>query len=192
MSLESRESRSDCPGFHMECIPIPSMGLVYLPTFGCFLMVRYGKCRYIYHTWMLWDRNFEDFLIKSLWCFTMVSTIFVSMFHHIKYCTVKYRVFTVFHPCFSIFHIFIMFCTMFFFTTWTDRGYDLWCGTGFEFLTPGSSGERSIQAMLEESQRRKEEEAKGLYLGPKDTHDGSRKRTVYLPIAFNNLIDFLW
>ena len=24
-----------------------------------FLMVRYGKCRYIYHTWMLWDRIHE-------------------------------------------------------------------------------------------------------------------------------------
>ena len=28
--------------------------MVYLPTFGCF----YGKCRYVYHTWILWDMRY--------------------------------------------------------------------------------------------------------------------------------------
>jgi len=41
-----------------------------------------------------------------------------------------------------------------------NPSYDLWCGSGFEFLTPGA--ERSIQAVLTEAKRRKEEEAKGL------------------------------
>lgn len=43
-----------------------------------------------------------------------------------------------------------------------NPSYDLWCGSGFEFLTPGAAGERSIQAALAEAKRRKEEEAKGL------------------------------
>ena len=35
-------------------IPIPSMyGIV--TYIWLFLMVKYGKCKYIYHTWMLWD-----------------------------------------------------------------------------------------------------------------------------------------
>ena len=32
-------------------VPIGSMGLVYLPTF---MVDFYGKCRQIYHTWMVW------------------------------------------------------------------------------------------------------------------------------------------
>ena len=28
--------------------------MAYLPTFGWFLMVTYGRCRLIYHTWMVW------------------------------------------------------------------------------------------------------------------------------------------
>ena len=72
----------------------------------------------------------------------------------------------VFHHVFS--HIIsssMFLCHVFLYHLNHHQGYDLWCGTGFEFLTPGASGERSIQVMLEESQRRKEEEAKGLYLG---------------------------
>ena len=34
--------------------PIGSMGLVYLPIFGWFVYISYGKCRQIYHTWILW------------------------------------------------------------------------------------------------------------------------------------------
>ena len=68
------------------------------------------------------------------------------------------------HIIFSMF-LAMFLCHVFLYHLNHHQGYDLWCGTGFEFLTPGASGERSIQVMLEESQRRKEEEAKGLYLG---------------------------
>lgn len=49
---------------------------------------------------------------------------------------------------------------------WPKRpwGYDLWDADGFEFVTPGADGEPSIQAVLAESKRRKQEEAKGLCL----------------------------
>jgi len=65
-----------------------------------------------------------------------------------------------------------------------NPSYDLWCGTGFEFLTPGASGERSIQVMLEESQRRKEEEAKGLLAQTSTSRLESKalKSEQYLPI----------
>ena len=56
-----------------------------------------------------------------------------------------------------------------------SSGYDLWCGSGFEFLTPGDAGERSIQQVLQESKRRKEEEAKGLQLDWTNTSFGQEK-----------------
>ena len=47
--------------------PLPSMGLVYLPTFGCFLMVTYGKFRWIYHTWMV-----KECIILYIICTAMI------------------------------------------------------------------------------------------------------------------------
>ncbi len=54
------------------------MGLVYLPTWMVDLygkcMVNDGKCRWIYHTWILWD-IYTCFLTYLLWCIKISNTI---------------------------------------------------------------------------------------------------------------------
>ena len=50
----------------------------YLPTFGWFLIVKYGKCRQIYHTWMLWVLNhWMGLTIKNV-CATYWDPFFAS------------------------------------------------------------------------------------------------------------------
>ena len=53
------------PGYMKISKPIGSMGLVYLPTFGWFFKAKYDECRYIYHTWIVWERFQRR--ISGLW-----------------------------------------------------------------------------------------------------------------------------
>ena len=82
------------------CYPVPSMGLVYLPTFT---INKSNTCRHIYHTWILWVME----CFWSLWI-CLFGCFFLSYAHDIidEFPLMVPQLQSCFSPGFNILNVF--------------------------------------------------------------------------------------